>query len=90
MPQTFDCPKCGAPVAYEPPSDLNTTKSRVRCDYCHSQLIVPDEHAGRPARVVQIQFGLSPNARFPRWLWLLIAIPLVVLVIGGLAAFNDK
>src|ERR1044072_9233700 len=88
MPQTFDCPKCGAPVRYERSSDPAATRSTVRCDYCHSQLIAPDELAGQPARVVRIQFGLSSGARFPRWLWLLIAIPLFALVVVGLAAFG--
>jgi len=80
MPQTFDCPKCGAPVSS---SDLSTTKSTVRCDYCHSQLIAPNELAGQPARVVRIQ--LSSGGKFPRWIWLLLAIPLFVLIVIGLA-----
>src|SRR5215216_1545786 len=83
MPQTFDCPKCGAPVKYERSADPGAT---VRCDYCHSQLVAPNELAGQPARVVRIQFGLSPGARFPKWLWLVLAIPLLVLVLIGLAA----
>lgn len=86
MSQTFDCPKCGAPVSYERSSDLNATKSTVRCDYCHSQLIAPNELAGQPARVVRIQFGLSPGNRFPKWIWLAIAIPVFILVVGLLAA----
>jgi len=48
-------------------------------------LIAPDELAGQPARVVRIQLGLSQGDKFPRWLWLL-AIPLLVLVVAGLAA----
>lgn len=86
MLKTFDCPKCGAPVTYDRPSDLDAPKTRVRCDYCHSQLIAPDELAGQPARVVRIQLGLSSGGKFPKWLWLLLAIPLVVLVVVGLAA----
>lgn len=86
MLKTFDCPKCGAPVTYERSSDPNTPKSKVRCDYCHSQLIAPDELAGQPARVVRIQFGLSPGNKFPKWLWLLLAIPVFALVLIGLAA----
>lgn len=83
MPQTFDCPKCGAPVTYERSSDLSTTKSTVRCDYCHSQLIAPNELAGQPARVVRIQ--LSSDGKFPKWILLLLAIPLFVLLVIGLA-----
>ena len=86
MPQTFDCPKCGAPVTYERSTDFNAPRSTVRCDYCHSQLIAPNELAGEPARVVRIQFGGSPVSRFPKWIWLLVAIPLFVVVVVGLAA----
>jgi len=78
MQKTFDCPKCGAPVAYE-------LKPTVRCDYCHSQLIAPNELAGQPAQVVRINLGLS-NSKFPKWIWLVLAIPLIGVVIGGLAA----
>ena len=86
MPQTFDCPKCGAPVTYEPPTDFNARRTTVRCDYCHSQLIAPNELAGRPAQVVQIKFGFSEGNKVPKWIWLLLAIPVLGLIIGGLAA----
>lgn len=86
MPQTFDCPKCGAPVTYERSLDPTNTKSTVRCDYCHSQLIAPNELTGQPPRVVKIQLGLSPGGKFPKALWLLLAIPLFILLVVGLAA----
>src|SRR6185369_652655 len=86
MPQTVDCPKGGAPVTFEPPADFSTRKTTVRCDYCHSQLIAPNELAGRPAQVVHIKFGLSEGSKFPKWIWLVLAIPLIGLLIGGLAA----
>lgn len=86
MPQTFDCPKCGAPVAFERSSDPTNPQTTVRCAYCHSQLIAPNELAGQPARVVRIQLGLSPGSKSPKWLWGLLAIPLLVLVVIGLAA----
>ena len=86
MPQTFDCPKCGAPVTFEPSADLANTRRTLRCDYCHSQLMAPDEFAGRPAQVIRIQFGSASGSRFPKWIWLVLAIPLIGLIIGGLAA----
>lgn len=88
MPQTFDCPKCGAPVTFERSSDAANQQTTVRCAYCHSQLIAPNELAGQPARVVRIQLGLSPGSKAPKWLWLLLAIPLLVVVVIGLAAFG--
>ena len=86
MPQTFDCPKCGAPVAFERSADLSQPRPRIRCDYCHSQLIAPDELAGQPARVVRIQFGSGGKA--PKWLWLLLAIPILVAIIVVLSVLG--
>lgn len=87
MPQTFDCPKCGAPVAFQPSTDFSQPRPRVRCDYCHSQLIAPDELAGRPAQVV-IQLGSSSDRKALKWLWLWIAIPIVGVVFAVLVAFG--
>ena len=86
MLQTFDCPKCGAPVSYERSTDPLATNHQIRCDYCHSQLLAPDELAGQPARVVRIQLGLAQGAKFPKWIWLLLAIPAFVVVVIALAA----
>ena len=83
MPQTFDCPKCGAPVRYERPT--SAAKATVRCDYCHSQLIAPNELAGQPAQIIRVHFGSS---KFPKWILLALAIPLIGLFIGLLAAFG--
>lgn len=83
MPQTFDCPKCGAPVKYERPT--SAAKSTVRCEYCHSQLIAPNELAGQPAQIIRVHFGSS---KFPKWILLMLAIPLIGLFIGLLAAFG--
>lgn len=82
MPQTFDCPKCGAPVKYDRSGNLNAT---LRCEYCQSQLLAPDELAGRPAQVIRIHFGSSSGSGFPKWLWLVLAIPLLGLLVAGLA-----
>ncbi len=38
MPQTFECPKCGGPL--DIPSRNETT---IRCPYCHSSVVVPEE-----------------------------------------------
>ena len=88
MLKTFDCPKCGAPVTYERSEDPTNMKSTARCDYCHSQLIAPNELSGQPARVVRIHFGLAQGSKFPKWIWLLLAIPLLAFVVIGLAALG--
>src|SRR5262245_12588631 len=86
MPQTFDCPKCGAPVSFQPSADFGQTRPQLRCEYCHSQLIAPDELAGQPARVVRIQFGSTGKGL--RWLWLLVAIPIIIGVVIVLAVLG--
>src|ERR1041385_6942749 len=85
MPQTFDCPKCGAPVSYEPSPDLSARKSTVRCDYCHSQLIAPNELAGQPPQLVRVHFT---TGKFPKWILLVLAIPIISLIVAGLAALG--
>jgi len=70
-------------VKYERPT--SAAKSTVRCDYCHSQLIAPNELAGQPAQIIRVHFGSS---KFPKWILLVLAIPLIGLFIGLLAAFG--
>lgn len=88
MPKTFDCPKCGAPVAFEPPREFSHTRPKLRCDYCHSQLIAPDELHGQPAQIVRIQFGSGTGGGVTKWLWVLIAIPVIVGVVIVLAVLG--
>jgi DNA-binding beta-propeller fold protein YncE/DNA-directed RNA polymerase subunit RPC12/RpoP len=85
MLKTFDCPKCGAPVTYEPSSDPKVPNPTVRCDYCHSRLMAPNEFAGQPARVVRVHFSGLSGGKFPKWLWLTLAIPIIGLILAGLA-----
>lgn len=87
MFRTFDCPKCGAPVTYQRNESPGSRQPTVRCDYCHSSLIVPDELHGQPARVVPITIDLRHITRHKatKWIWLLVAIPLIGLLLGVLA-----
>ena len=85
MLKTFDCPKCGAPVTYDRSSDPTVPNPTIRCDYCHSQLIAPNELAGQPARVVRIHLGGLSGAKVPRWIWLMLAIPLIGVILAVFA-----
>ncbi len=87
MPQTFDCPKCGAPVPYDQAAATAGHPQTLRCDYCHSSLIAPDELRGQAARIVpiHINLGLSSKRTLSKWLWVVILIPVLALLIGGLA-----
>lgn len=85
MLKTFDCPKCGAPVTYEP--DLRGAGASVRCNYCNSTLSVPDEMRGLPARILsQVTIDLRPAAsKAARWILLIVLIPVIGVVITLIA-----
>lgn len=78
--QTFDCPKCGAPVTYDP----NLPGSTARCAYCQSQLALPDELHGRPAQILsQIDINIGPQvaSTASKLVWVGVMIPIVIVVI---------
>jgi DNA-binding beta-propeller fold protein YncE len=41
---------------------------------------------GQPARVVRIQLGFSQGSKFPKWIWVVFAIPLLGVLVFVLAA----
>jgi hypothetical protein len=78
--QTFDCPKCGAPVTYDP----GTAGGTARCAYCQSQLALPDELRGRPAQILsQIDINIGPQiaSTASKLVWVGVMIPIVIVVI---------
>ena len=84
--QTFDCPKCGAPISYEPNA---FGSGNIKCAYCQSQLSLP--HHGHPARIIsQIDINVGPHvaatAKKAAWVMVLIPLLIVVLVVGGVLA----
>lgn len=88
MPRTFDCPKCGAPVRYEPNAFAGGT---ARCSYCQSQLALPDELHGRPAHVIsQIDINIGPQvaATARKWIWILVLVPVLIVIIAIAAVFG--
>jgi outer membrane protein assembly factor BamB len=87
MLRTFDCPKCGAPVNYVRNDMPGAPQTPLRCDYCHSSLIAPDESQGQPARVVPITIDLRnlSSRKVTKWIWVILAIPLLGVLIGLLA-----
>src|SRR5437870_6588781 len=85
--QTFDCPKCGAPVSYEPGVPGSTT----RCAYCNSQLAVPDHLRGQPARVIgqfEVHVGPQVSSGATKWIWFLVLVPIVIVVINFAGVFG--
>ncbi|HSE30589.1 MAG TPA: NHL repeat-containing protein [Pyrinomonadaceae bacterium] len=86
MPRTFDCPKCGAPVGYA--QSTSGGEFTVRCSYCNSTLAQPNEALGRPAQVIRVDLrGATQHLKPLRWLWILLLIPALGLLAGGIALF---
>ena len=75
--QTFDCPKCGAPVNYDPA--IATT---ARCGYCNSQLAVPNPYLHQGPRVIKLDIGpgVASGARKIASLALIIPVLIIVFV----------
>lgn len=85
--RTFDCPKCGAPVNY----DSDGAGGTAQCAYCKSQLALPDELHGQPARVIsQIDINISPQitATASKAIWLIVLIPILIVGIVLAAVFG--
>lgn len=85
--QTFDCPKCGAPVTYDP----NTAGGTARCSYCQSQLALPDELRGQPAQIISqidIRPGLQVAATASKAIWFVVLIPVFIVVIALAGVFG--
>lgn len=84
--QTFECPKCGALVSYEP-NAYGT--GAVKCAYCQSQLALP--HHGQPARIIsQIDINVGPQvtAGARKLIWFLVLVPLVIVIIVVAGVFG--
>ena len=80
MPAAFDCPKCGAPLSFEPhPGD-----ETVECAFCHETVIIPKELRVPLPRVV---YQPPPPVRSSRPSAAIIAIVGVVLVAVCVAIF---
>lgn len=85
MPETFQCPKCGAPVSYE--QDVIGANLTARCAYCHSSLSVPNgARAASVAPIVNIDLrNTVSGGKVVKWVLLIILIPAIGVVIGALA-----
>ena len=85
MADTFQCPKCGAPVSYQ--RDVVGVNLTAKCSYCNSSLSVPD--ATHPARVIsQVNIdlrGAVPKVNLAKWILLIILVPVIGIVIFMIA-----
>ena len=85
MADTFQCPKCGAPVSYE--RDVIGVNLTAKCSYCNSALSVPD--ATHPARVIsQVNIdlrGAVPKVNLAKWILLIVLVPVIGIVIFMIA-----
>jgi DNA-binding beta-propeller fold protein YncE len=77
--ESFQCPKCGAPVSYN--RDVVGANLTAQCPYCHSALSVPNS---RDAQSTNINIHLGPPgsvAKASKWIWLILIIPLLGVVV---------
>lgn len=75
MTQTFDCPKCGAPLTFEPhPGD-----ETVECSYCHETVIIPEELRVPLPRPIVIRQAAPPRRSNPA-VWVIVGLVIVILV----------
>src|SRR5258705_6591352 len=73
--QTFDCPKCGAPVSYDP----NSTQT-ARCSYCESQLAVPNQYLGQGPRIIKFDISPQVTSGAKKIVSLALIIPILIVV----------
>jgi len=73
--QTFDCPKCGAPVSYEP--EIATT---ARCVYCNSRLAVPNPNLGHGPRVIKLDISPQVQSGAKKIFSVFLIIPILIIV----------
>jgi streptogramin lyase len=73
--QTFDCPKCGAPVNYDP-----AIASTARCGYCSSQLAVPNPYLNQGPRIIKLDIGPGVASGAKKIASLALIIPIVIIV----------
>src|SRR5262245_55244984 len=76
--QTLECPKCGAPVTYDP--NISTS---AHCPYCQSQLAVPNQMLVEPIVMPQIDITIGPQvaATASKAIWFVVLIPIIIVVI---------
>ncbi len=85
MAQTFDCPKCGAPLDLKPAPGQES----VECPYCHDTVIIPTDlriPLPKPPRQVIIQSS-EPKSRMPTWAWIVIGVVALPFLIGIIVSF---
>ena len=83
--QTLECPKCGAPVTYDP-----NVPGSAHCIYCQSQLAVPAPMRPEPIVMPQIDITIGPQvaATASRAIWFVLLIPVVIIVIVFAGVFG--
>ena len=83
MPETFQCPKCGAPVSFN--RDVIGANLTAKCSYCNSSLSLPaGMHAPQIISHVNIDLR-DTGTKATKLILLIVLVPLIVIIIGVLA-----
>ena len=83
--ETLECPKCGAPVTYDP-----NFATSAHCTYCQSQIALPNTLRPEAFIMPQIDISIGPQvARTAiRALWFVVLIPVIIVVIVFAGVFG--
>ncbi len=76
MTAAFDCPKCGAPLSFEP----NPGDETVECPYCHEIVIIPEELRIPLSQVVAQPPPPPKQSKRRNWVIIAVACDIVVTV----------
>lgn len=78
---SFQCPKCGAPVSYQ--RDVIGANLTAKCSYCNSTLSVP--HGNHPAVVIDLRNTVPAASNALKWIVLIVLIPIIGIVVAVVA-----
>jgi hypothetical protein len=85
LEQTFDCPKCGGPLSFEPKPGEET----IECPYCHETVIIPKDLRVRPPRpVVHREPPPEPSEHPNRLVIAIVGIVLAIVCLGIIFVTN--
>ncbi|HYX28425.1 MAG TPA: hypothetical protein VE863_07655 [Pyrinomonadaceae bacterium] len=83
--ETIECPKCGAPVTYDP--NFATT---AHCSYCQSQIALPNTSRPEAFIMPQIDITIGPQVArtASRAIYFVLLIPIIIVVIVFAGVFG--
>jgi sugar lactone lactonase YvrE/DNA-directed RNA polymerase subunit RPC12/RpoP len=92
---SFQCPTCGAPLDY-----AGGVEPTIRCPYCHTSVIVPEELRTKSTPTPSVVISYAPTAEVPgssftrlerrsgsKLVWIILAVALILTLVVGAIPF---